>query len=99
MVAERTTRGFGGHSATVHMTLLVGGLQHRVLQAGGSRLLLEEAVLLPTYPVEMVLSIDGQVQRFAVTVEPAAQATSSYKAVFQLCSVQNNVGTKAIPTP
>jgi hypothetical protein len=82
MTTERFSNGSGGYSAKVGIRLLVGEASFDVAQVGGGRLIFAEPITLPRARGEVVLAIDGHVQRWAVSMRPVAEATRVVEAEF-----------------
>jgi len=58
----------GRHSATVQMTLIVGGRELEVAQSTPTHLILREAVPLPGSHAQLLLSIDGVETRRSIEI-------------------------------
>lgn len=71
-----------GYSADVRMTLLIDGQQLPVAQAGGDRIVLRQPASLPSPDAELVISIDGQEDRWRVALSPSEEPKRAYAARF-----------------
>jgi hypothetical protein len=61
-----TTTPYPRHSACVQMRLLIGGHSLRVAQMGPNFLILDDTADYPPGNAEIVLSVDGQAERWTV---------------------------------
>ncbi len=59
-----------GHSADVSIDLLLDGRTIPVGQAGGNVLIFDQPILLPPATGELIITIDGQEQRWPVSLHP-----------------------------
>jgi hypothetical protein len=62
----------GGHSADVRITLHINGRKLRVAKVAPDRLYLDEPQPLAQTDGELVISIDGQLSRRRVVLDPSA---------------------------
>jgi len=85
----------GSHSAFVRMTLYVGGVHYRVLQAGGGQICFHDAVEFPAsvgpgsnghLTGELVIEIDASQERWAVEFERPHDRVSAVGARFRALS-------------
>lgn len=64
------------------MTLIIGGQQLPVAQAGGDFLVLREPALLRSAAGELVISIDGHEDRWRVAIVESGEPTCGYAVRF-----------------
>lgn len=66
MATILTSKVTSGHSAIVEMTLIIGGVLHRIGQLGPDFLILENPFTAPPSKAEIVMDVDGHVDRWEV---------------------------------
>lgn len=66
----------------MRIKLLIGDASFDVSQIGGGRLTFSKPVTLPGACGDVVLSIDGQERRWAVTINPTVEPASEVEAAF-----------------
>jgi hypothetical protein len=64
---------YGGHSATVRLSLNIDGRTLRPSQVGGGHLYFSEPVSIPAGVGELVVEVDGNARRKSIRVHEATQ--------------------------